>query len=35
MSWGKGCFGLEVREGIRIRVLRGGVMSRGDAGVFA
>lgn len=32
---GKRCFGLEVREGIRIRVLGGGVMSGGDVGVFA
>jgi len=32
---GKGFFGLEVREGIWIRVLGDGVMSRGDVGVFA
>ena len=33
---GKGCFGLEVRDGIWIRVLGGGgVMSRGDIGVYA
>jgi hypothetical protein len=24
MGWGKGCFGLEVCEGIRIRILGGG-----------
>jgi hypothetical protein len=35
MGRGEGCFGLEVREGIWIRVLEGGVMSRGDVGVSA
>ena len=34
MGWEKGYFSLEVREGIRIRVLGGGVMRRGDVGVL-